>query len=102
MATKRCSAISRLSRDYTKGSDVNLTFSLSTVILDLCATSKTNCSLDMLIAMIYQTTAPRHRSRSLLQTNGANAVKQEISILTQDVRDTGDGDFVVVHQHPLE
>lgn len=44
----------------------------------------------------------QYHSRSIRQTNGANAVKQEVGILTQDVRDTGDGDFVVVHQHPLE
>ena len=39
--------------------------------------------------------------RGLFRSNGTNTVKQKVCILPHDIGDTGDGDFVVVHQNPL-
>ena len=38
---------------------------------------------------------------SLLGAEMASAIKQEVGILAEDFRHTGDGDLIVVHQYPL-
>lgn len=39
---------------------------------------------------------------SLRRINRTDAVEQQIRVLLQDIRDAGDSDFVVIHQHPLD
>lgn len=40
--------------------------------------------------------------RGIFRGNCTNAVKQKVGVLSEDIGDAGDGNFVVIHQNPLE
>lgn len=60
-------------------------------------------ALSMISTPVYaHRTIQSQLRNALLRSNRANTVKEQVSVLPQNLCDAGDCDFVIVHQNPLQ